>query len=179
MTFSSLTLDPAVSLAVTLRGNMHHNEMIQYMISQIVGGILGGLCGGIVSSSYSVVAMGDDASYLQALLAEFVFTFILCFVILSVATNPKVENNQYYGLAIGLVVASGAISVGNISGGAFNPAVVFGLNLTAGFSNLGYGCVVALSNLIGGVAAAGCFRIVISEDEEPSGSAGERTPLNA
>ena len=39
---------------------------------------------------------------------------------------PVTKNNQYYGLAIGLTVAAGAFSVGEISGGVFNPAVSFG-----------------------------------------------------
>ena len=169
--------NPAVSLAVALRGSMEYDEMFQYMVSQIVGGIVGGLCGGIVSSSYSIVSMGDDATYLQALLAEVIFTFILCFVVLSVATNPKVENNNYYGLAIGLVVASGAISVGGISGGAFNPAVVLGLSISSGFSGLMYGCLVIVSNLLGGCAAAGCFLLVVPSEDDAVGT-GESTPLN-
>eukprot|EP01083_Nonionella_stella_P018270 50960_1 len=169
--------NPAVSLAVALRGNMEYDIMLQYMISQIVGGIVGGLCGGIVSSSYSVVAIGDDVSYLQALLAEVIFTFILCFVVLSVATNPKVENNNYYGLAIGLVVASGAITVGGISGGAFNPAVAFGLSISSGFSGLVYGCLVIAADLLGGCFAAGCFRMVV-QSEDDTARTGESVPLN-
>jgi aquaporin Z len=170
--------NPAVSLAVALRGSMSFQEMIAYMIAQILGAIAGGLCGGIVSSSFSVVSMGEDVSHLQALLAEVIFTFILCYVVLSVATNPKVEDNHYYGLAIGLVVMSGAITVGPISGGAFNPAVALGLSISGGFSNLGYGIMVSASNLVGGVVAAGCFRIVVPSISEEVGTTGESTPLN-
>lgn len=158
--------NPAVSLAVALRGKMEIQEMVAYMIFQVLGAILGGFCGGIVSASFSVVGMGEDASLLQALLAEAIFTFILCFVVLSVATNPKTENNHYYGMAIGLVVMSGAISVGSISGGAFNPAVALGLGISGGFTNLGYGAMVAASNLVGGAVAAGCFRVTLPSDEE-------------
>jgi len=121
--------------------------------------------------------MGEDASYLQALLAEVIFTFVLCFVVLCVATNPKVEDNHYYGLAIGLVVMAGAITVGPISGGAFNPAVALGLSISDGFSNLTYGIMVAASNLLGGVVAAGCFRIIVPTNEEV-GTIGENTALN-
>ena len=109
--------NPAISLAVALSGSMPFEEMTAYMIAQVLGGILGSLCGGVVNSSFSVVGVGEDAWFFQALLAEIVFTFILCFVVLSVATSPKVEDNNYYGLAIGLVVMSGAITVGPISGG--------------------------------------------------------------
>ncbi|KAL7541975.1 hypothetical protein ACHAXR_011396 [Thalassiosira sp. AJA248-18] len=169
--------NPAISLAVALRGSMSFQEMASYMIAQVVGGIAGGLCGGVVSSSFSVVGMGEDVSLLQALLAEVIFTFVLCFVVLSVATNPKVEDNHYYGLAIGLVVMSGAITAGPISGGAFNPAVALGLSIASAFSNLGYGIMVTAANLLGGVAAAGCFRIVVPSNEEVD-TVGETTPLN-
>lgn len=169
--------NPAVSLVVALRGGMPFQEMIAYMISQILGGVLGGWSGGVVGASFSVVGMGEDASYLQALLAEVIFTFVLCFVVLGVATNPKVEDNHYYGLAIGLVVTAGAITVGPISGGAFNPAVALGLSISNGFSNLTYGIMVAASNLLGAVAAAGCFRIILPASEEV-GTIGENTALN-
>jgi aquaporin Z len=155
---------------------MEFAERITYMIAQVVGGILGAFCGGIVCGTFGTVSMGADALYLQALLAEVVVTFALCFVVLSVATNPKVDNNHYYGLAIGLVVVSGAIGVGPVSGGAFNPAVVLGLSIAAAFSNLGYGLMVTAANLVGGTVAAGAFLVVISE---PSGTVGETTPLTA
>ena len=42
---------------------------------------------------------------------------------LHVATSAVQEGNSYYGLAIGFTVLAGAVSVGGVSGGAFNPAV--------------------------------------------------------
>src|SRR5258708_2884164 len=56
-----------------------------------------------------------------ALLAEFLFTFALVYVVLNVATAKGTANNSFYGLAIGMTVMTGAFAVGNISGGAFNP----------------------------------------------------------
>jgi len=174
--------NPAISLAVALRGSMSFGEMISYMASQIVGGVLGGWSGGIVSASFSEFGRADDASFTQALLAEAIFAFILCFVVLTVATIPKVEDNSYYGLAIGLVVMSGAVSVGPISGGAFNPAVALGLSISGGFSNLSYALVVAGTNLVGGMVAAVAFRVAVpTADEIGAGTVpvGENTPLNA
>ncbi len=43
----------------------------------------------------------------------------------------KEENGQYYALAIGFCVISGAYGVGVLSGGAFNPAVAFALDVTS------------------------------------------------
>ena len=55
--------------------------------------------------------------------AEFLYTFALVFVILNVATSEVTEGNDYYGAAIAFVVFAGALTVGEISGGSFNPAV--------------------------------------------------------
>ena len=92
---------------------MSVSEMISYSVAQLIGAIVGGFCGGIVAASHAYVRIGaEDVTISQALLAEVSATFILCFVILCVATNSKVDDNQYYALAIGLVVTSGAIAVG-------------------------------------------------------------------
>lgn len=53
------------------------------------------------------------------------FTFVL--VILNVALSHRTAGNGYYGVEIGAVILAGAAAGGEISGGAFNPAVgVFG-----------------------------------------------------
>ncbi len=48
---------------------------------------------------------------------------------LNVATAKGTSGNSFYGLAIGFTVLVGAFSVGNISGGAFNPAVATGISV--------------------------------------------------
>jgi aquaporin Z len=58
--------------------------------------------------------------------AEFLLTFALVFVVLNVATVASTSGNSYFGLAIGFTVLAGAFAVGDISGGAFNPAVAVG-----------------------------------------------------
>ena len=52
------------------------------------------------------------------------------FVVLNVARSKDTAGNSYFGFAIGFTVLVGALSVGKISGGAFNPAVAFGITLT-------------------------------------------------
>ena len=74
-------------------------------------------------------------SLLSAFTAEAAYTFALCFVVLNVATTKQdkaVASNQFFGLAVGFTVMAGACSAGPVSGGAFNPAVGFGLPLCAG-----------------------------------------------
>ena len=92
----------------------------------------------------------------KAFLAEFLFTFALCFVVLNVATTRATANNSYFGWAIGFTVLAGAYAIGAISSAAFNPAVALGitiLNLSS-WTNL---WVYILANLLGGAVAAWTF----------------------
>merc|ERR1712176_631352 len=136
------------------------SEMIVYWVFQISGGIIGSFLGRTIVGVASGVAIGNGRTLEQAFLSEVLYTFLLCFVVLSVATNSKVDGNSYYGAAIGLVVSAGAITVGPISGGAFNPAVAVSLAIMNGFSNFTYVCEVVAANLIGGALASACFYIV-------------------
>jgi len=96
----------------------------------------------------------------QAGLAEVLYTFMLCFVVLNAATARKNADNQYYGLAIGFVIIAGGYGAGGISGGAFNPAVAIGIDTSS--AGLGFGwCFVYVGfELLGSLLAAGLFRVV-------------------
>ena len=171
--------NPAVSLAVVLRQKMDVPDMIIYWISQFVGGYLGAIVGGTIinGGSYVVVSRGAQATATQAFVAEIVFTFILCFVVLNVATRSSAssttKDNGYYGAAIGLTVTAGAITVGNISGGAFNPAVAVCLSVASGGGkSLMYAVGTAIANFMGGILAAVIFRIVAPEEFAESSHVG-------
>jgi len=120
--------NPAVSLALVFRGEISVMQCIKYTLSQCTGAFL---------AAYSIILLGADALSVVSntsdtasfFLAEIIFTFLLVFVILNVTMHPDTKNNQYYGLAIGLTVAVGQFSVGDISGAIFNPAVSFGPSL--------------------------------------------------
>merc|ERR1719387_837308 len=93
-------------------------------------------------------------------MAEILYTFMLCFVVLNVATASKNQPNQYYGLAIGFVIVAGGYAAGNISGGAFNPAVALGIDVSSAGMGFGWGFGYAAFELIGAALAAAVFRIV-------------------
>ena len=90
------------------------------------------------------------------LLAEFLFTFALCYVVLQTATVSSTQGNSYYGLAIGFTVLIGAYAVGSISGGAFNPAVAVGIT-AMGISTWANLWLFIVANLVGGAIAALVF----------------------
>ena len=92
-----------------------------------------------------------------ALVAEFLFTFALVYVVLNVATAKDTSGNSFYGLAIGFTVLVGAFSVGNISGGAFNPAVAAAISVM-GLSSWPNIWIYLLADFAGGAVAAAAFK---------------------
>ena len=118
--------NPAVSIAMIIRGLLSVKEAMKYILSQIGGAILAALLVNWLGGAVMEIAPSDSASILQILVVEAIFTFALVLVILNVATNPKTEGNSYYGLAIGFTVMAAAFVGGGISGGVYNPAVGIG-----------------------------------------------------
>ncbi len=153
--------NPAVSTAVFVRGRMTSNEYGAYMVTQFVAAILAGLTVRVVGGheAHAVVAGAG-----RMLIAEFLFTFALAWVVLNVATAKGTDGNSFYGLAIGFTVVAGAFAVGGISGGAFNPAIAVGAMVTGLFqwSNI---WIYLLADFLGGAAAAYTFLYVLPAEK--------------
>jgi aquaporin Z len=117
--------NPAVSLAVWIRGKLSTPDLGLYVAVQIAGGVIGAVLAHYLKGRPTLTPPDPDP--LRALIAEFLFTFALAYVVLNVATARAASGNSYYGLAIGFTVLAGAFAVGPISGAAFNPAVAAGV----------------------------------------------------
>ena len=148
--------NPAVTLAVWLRGKCEAKDVPAYIGAQVIGAMLASLLVGVCKRGSVVTALQPDV--VPALLIELVFTFALAYVVLNVATAKKTAGNSYFGLAIGFTVMAAAYAGGPISGGAFNPAVAVGLTLM-GLSTVGHLWIFLLANLAGGALAAWVFRL--------------------
>lgn len=146
--------NPAVSLAVFLRGKLKLRHMWFYWVAQIVAGILAAFLTLYFKGSPAEMPM--DPEPLKALIAEFLFTFALCFVVLNVATAKETKGNAFYGFAIGFTVLVGAYAVGAISGAAFNPAVAIGITIM-NLSIWANFWILLAGSLLGGIAAAFVF----------------------
>jgi aquaporin Z len=85
-------------------------------------------------------------------------------VVLNAATAKGTAGNSFYGLAIGFTVLAGAVSVGGVSGGAFNPAVGLGV-FVMGLENLHQLIVYFVAELLGGGVAALAFKATHAADE--------------
>jgi aquaporin Z len=145
--------NPAVSLAVMIRGKLGVREWLGYTAAQLAAGAAGGLAAASITGRGHP---GTTAGTGKALAAELLFTFALAYVVLSVATARNSEGNSYFGVAIGFTVTAGAFAVGGISGGAFNPQVALGA-ATAGIFAWSTIWVYILVELGAGIAAGLAF----------------------
>jgi aquaporin Z len=127
------------------------------MVFQVVGAAIAVVA--VKSLSVGSVHAAMTPAIGPALLADFLFTFALVFVVLNVATSRDTAGNSYFGYAIGFTVLVGALAVGKISGGAFNPAVAVGISLM-GLVSWASIWIYLVADLLGGVAAAGAFRLL-------------------
>jgi len=154
--------NPAVTLAVALRGAMEWRDVAPYMASQIMGAFLAAATVFAIVGETFAPAPAGDASLLGVLLVEGLFTLALALVVLNTATAPETDGNSYFGLAIGFTVTVGAFAGGPISGGAFNPAVGIGpmfMQGLAGAGTLGSLWIYLVAPLLGGVLAAGIYNV--------------------
>jgi aquaporin Z len=131
---SGAHVNPAVTLAVTLRGNLQWSEAVGYWIAQILGGIAAAatllfILGGAASGLGATVP-ASGVSPLQAIVLEALLTFLLVNVILHTteAKNPTPPA----GLAIGLTLAGAILFGGPLTGASLNPARTLGPALFTG-----------------------------------------------
>src|SRR5881398_3174621 len=165
--------NPAVTLGVLIRGKVKPADVVPYWISQFVVAVIAAfLVIKVLRLGAPVTAIAPKMG--PALLAEFLFTFALVYVVLNAATAEGTSGNSFYGLAIGMTVMVGAFAVGDISGGAFNPAVAVGISVM-GISSWGNLWIYLLANFAAAVVAAVVFNLInpptqttpIATDEPP------------
>src|SRR5438067_10632752 len=164
--------NPAVTLAIWMRGRVNTADVLPYIISQLIAAALAAAAVKFLRAGIVVTPITPKIG--AALLAEFLFTFALAYVVLNSATAEGTSGNSFYGLAIGMTVMTGAFAVGDISGGAFNPAVALGISIL-GISHWANIWIYLLANFAAGVVAAVVFQMInpplqvtpIATDEPP------------
>ncbi|HWA25949.1 MAG TPA: aquaporin [Lacunisphaera sp.] len=159
--------NPAVTLAAWLRGKCPAADVVPYIAAQLAAATVASVAvkalkGGFLAKAASLGGpMTPEVG--PALLVEFLFTFALAWVVLNAATAKGTSGNSFYGAAIGFTVLAGALAVGGVSGGAFNPAVALGLcvmNIVA-WSSL---WIYLVACCAGGIAAAFAYKLVNGAD---------------
>lgn len=166
---SGAHFNPAVTLAVFIRGNIDWLSAIAYVVAQFVGALIGAaqqkaVLATIANSDPSgYPKLGHYVEFGTAFLTEATFTFALAIVVLNVATVKKHAANSFYGLAIGFTVTAAAFAADSISGGAFNPAI--GIALPAVHSVTDTISLYLFGPLLGGALAGFFFRMTVDPKE--------------
>ena len=155
--------NPAVTLAVFIRGKMPAQDVVPYWLAQVGGAVAAALVAMYLQDTSGTVKVIIVGNYGRVFLAEFLFTFALAYVVLNVATSKATAGNSFYGLAIGSTVMVGAFAVGGLSGGAFNPAVAIGGSVMKIFG-LSYVWLHIIADLAAGAAAGFVFKFLYPDD---------------
>ena len=140
---SGCHINPAVSLAMVIRGDLSVKDFVGYVIAQCAGALIGAgllslifklggvsdMTGGLGSNGLS----GVGGSALAGLLVEIVLTYIFVTAILGV-TSKKANHGSFAGLVIGLTLVVVHILGIGLTGTSVNPARSFGPALVAALS---------------------------------------------
>ncbi len=151
-------VNPAVTLGLAATGEFPWKSVPYYLGAQLVGAMLGAVGTWIafggpgrneanLAATYPAQGIGD----LQAFVLEILITFILVFVVVSVATDSRAPA-AIAPIAMGFALAVGVFIAGPVTGGAVNPVRALGPMLVAG--DLTSVWLYILGPIIGGVLAA-------------------------
>ena len=168
---SGAHVNPAVTLGMAAARRFPWNYVPIYVAAQLVGAVLAALAtwvtfgGGArseanLAATYPARGVGD----LQAFIVEILITFILVFVVISVATDERAPA-AIAPIAVGFALAVGVFIAGPVTGGAVNPAralgpMVVALDFTSAW-------LYILGPIIGGVLAALLYDRLMAQTEAP------------
>jgi len=176
---SGAHFNPAVTCAILITGRNKITERhaMMYMITQWVAGMVAACVYAVVHRNITFqLGPGQGFDWGSVAAAEIFFTFVLCFVILCVATVAKKPAPELNGFIIGMCITTGGLAIGKISGGSLNPAVSIGIAAARKFLTEGkfqFGEMYTGFEFIGAVLAAFAFRAThphefLSEEEGKS-----------
>jgi MIP family channel proteins len=168
---SGAHVNPAVTLGMAAARRFPWNYVPIYVAAQLVGAVLAALAtwvtfgGGArsqanLAATYPAQGVGD----LQAFIVEMLITFILVFVVISVATDERAPA-AIAPIAVGFALAVGVFIAGPVTGGAVNPVralgpMVVALDFTSAW-------LYIVGPIIGGVLAALLYERLMAQTEAP------------
>lgn len=144
--------------------------MPAYLGAQLLGAILGAIGTWIaygsqarevanLAATYPAAGVGD----FRALIVEALITFILVFVVVSVATDNRAPAAA--PLAVGFALAAGIFIGGPVTGGALNPARALGPMIVAGDFTSAW--VYIVGSVTGGILAAMLYDRFVRQADAP------------
>jgi glycerol uptake facilitator protein len=162
---SGAHFNPAVTVAMAGLRQIKPADAVIYIIAQLAGAVAAALIVKLLLNDFAnakLVNFGApaisprlDGKLGLGMLAEFIGTFTLVFVIIGAALDPRVDR-AVGPLAIGGALGLAVLAIGPLTGGSFNPARAFGPDLVSGewdgFSHFVFAYTVA--PILGALAAS-------------------------
>jgi MIP family channel proteins len=172
---SAAHFNPAVTLGFAAAKRFPWRYVPHYWTAQVTGAILAaGLVALIFGPGHGahVPAAGPIG---RDVALEAVLTFFLMTVIISVATDRRV-NGAIPGLAIGLTVVFGVLIGGPVTGGSMNPARTLGPALFAGSAALTHYWIYVAGPFLGAIVAALVYEAIRGGEEHAKGAPDDLMP---
>lgn len=183
--FSGAHINPAVTVAMVLGGNLGLIDAVGYIVAQFIGAMIGAVLVYLFYRAHFDVTDNADAKLAcfctapnirksgQALFCEIVGTFALILPIFLMSTqhpdsDPVVGLGSLGLLPVGLLVFGIGLSLGGTTGYAINPARDFAPRLVHALlpiegkrdSDWGYAWVPVVGPILGAILAAAVHRMI-------------------
>lgn len=152
--------NPAVTFGIWFNQKISSDDAIKYVMAQLLAAILAYW----LARYWLGISLGELSltnNLISIFVAEFLFTFALVSVIYHVAINKATAGNSYFGIAIGAIVMTWAASVGSISGGFFNPAVLLGIGLFG--MSIKAALIILVAQILWATGAAYAYRYIVGK----------------
>lgn len=170
---SGAHFNPAVSIAFAATRHFPARQTVIYIAAQLAGAVSAALTLrllfgnvadlGVTLPGLHTTGLTGLSPYAVIAITEFILTFALMFVIMSVARDARAIG-QMAGVVIGGAVALGSLFAGPVSGASMNPARSLGPAVVSG--NLEYLSVYLLFTVAGALAGAYACRAICGCDKD-------------
>lgn len=167
---SGAHMNPGVTLALLVRREIGLRDSVGYWVAQFAGAIVGAFGIALIfgHQGWDVGGLGAAAPFpgiarWRAGIAEGIGTFALVLGVFGMAVNRKAPSG-WAGLVIGLNIAGLILVLGNVSGGAINPArtvgPIFGDWVLGGPDLWSSAWVYVIAQIVGALVAAAVYPAV-------------------
>ena len=169
---SGAHLNPAITVALAATRKFPWNFVPAYVGAQLLGAILAAFATWITFGAearnqvgLASPATGPGVGFLQAVLVEILITFILVFVVISVATDDRAPAGVA-PIAVGFALAAAIFVGGPTTGAAVNPARALGPIIVA-WNNWDLALIYIIGPIVGGILAAFLYDNFVSRADAP------------